>query len=99
MATRLYIGNLSYTTNDEELRDAFAQSGSSLISAQVVMDKFTGRSRGFGFVEYDRDEDAQAAISMWDGKDLGGRPLRVNVARPKEERAPRRDFGGGNDRY
>ncbi|MBI4433193.1 RNA-binding protein [Candidatus Uhrbacteria bacterium] len=99
MATRLYIGNLAYSTGDEELRDAFAQSGSSLISAQVVMDKFTGRSRGFGFVEYERDEDAQAAISMWDGKDLGGRPLRVNVARPKEERAPRRDFGGGNDRY
>ncbi|MFH1430075.1 MAG: RNA-binding protein [Candidatus Uhrbacteria bacterium] len=84
--TKLYIGNLSYSTTDESLREAFAQAGASFSSAQVVMDRMSGRSRGFGFVEFEDDGDAQAAIEMWDGKELDGRPLKVNVARPREDR-------------
>lgn len=90
--TKLYIGNLSYTTTDEELQQSFSQAGSSLTSAQVVMDRMTGRSRGFGFVQFENDEDAQAAIAMWDGKDLGGRALKVNVARPMGDRPARDSF-------
>ncbi|MDO8462777.1 MAG: RNA-binding protein [bacterium] len=84
--TKLYIGNLSYSTGNDELKAAFEQAGSSLTSAEVVMDRMSGRSRGFGFVSYEDDADAQAAIDMWDGKDLDGRSLKVNVARPREER-------------
>ncbi|MDO8425475.1 MAG: RNA-binding protein [bacterium] len=85
--TKLYIGNLPYSTGDNELRAAFEQAGSSLTAAEVVMDRDTGRSRGFGFVSFDDDADAQAAVSMWDGKELDGRALKVNVARPREERS------------
>ncbi len=88
MAKKLYIGNLSYNTTDESLRAAFQQSG-TVVSVAVIMDKMTGRSRGFGFVEME-DADADKAISMWNGKDLDGRELVVNEARPLEDR-PRRD--------
>jgi RNA recognition motif-containing protein len=88
MAKKLYIGNLSYNTTDESLRDAFSQAG-AVVSATVIIDRMTGRSRGFGFVEME-DADAQSAIDMWNGKELDGRELVVNEARPLEDR-PRRD--------
>ena len=71
MAKKLYIGSLSYDTTDESLRNAFAQAG-AVESASVLMDKMSGRSRGFGFVEMANDEDAQKAIEMWNGKELDG---------------------------
>lgn len=91
MAKKLYVGNLSYSTTDADLQEAFEKAG-SVESASVLMDKMTGRSRGFGFVEMANGEDAEKAIEMWNGKELGGRALVVNEARPMEERAPRRDF-------
>lgn len=93
MAKKLYVGGLPYSTSDTELKDAFAQAG-AVSSAIIIMDKMTGRSKGFGFVEFASDEDAQKAIDMWNGKDFGGRTLTVNEARPMEER-PRRDSRGG----
>ncbi len=93
MAKKLYVGGLPYSTTDTELKDAFAQCG-AVTSAVIIMDKMSGRSKGFGFVEMSSDEDAQKAIDMWNGKDFGGRSLTVNEARPME---PRRDSrGGGN---
>lgn len=96
MAKKLYVGGLPYATTDAELKDAFAQCG-NVTSAVIIMDKMSGRSKGFGFVEMSSDEEAQSAIDTWNGKDFGGRTLTVNEARPMEER-PRRDFrgGGGN---
>lgn len=88
MATKLYVGNLAYTTTSDGLRDAFAQAG-TVVSAAVLSDKMSGRSRGFGFVEME-EADAAKAIEMWNGKELDGRRLRVNEARPMTERAPRR---------
>ncbi len=100
MAKKLYVGGLPYATTDVELKDAFAQAG-SVASATVIMDRMTGRSKGFGFVEMSTDEEAQAAMEMWNGKEFGGRTLTVNEARPMEER-PRGGGGGGyrggNDR-
>ena len=95
MATKLYVGGLSYSTTNDGLRSAFAQAG-TVTSATVIMDKMTSRSRGFGFVEMASDEEAQAAIQMWDGKELDGRRLKVNEARPMENRAPRSGGNGGN---
>ncbi|TSC57935.1 MAG: putative RNA-binding protein rbpA [Parcubacteria group bacterium Greene0416_79] len=95
MATKLYVGNLSYGTTSESLKDAFAQAG-TVISSSVLTDKISGRSRGFGFVEME-EADAAKAIEMWDGKDLDGRKLRVNEARPMAERPPR-SFDRGSDR-
>jgi len=97
MAKKLYVGGLPYSTTDDQLKEAFAQAG-SVASAIIIMDKMSGRSKGFGFVEMSSDEEAQAAIDMWNGKDFGGRTLTVNEARPMEER-PRRDNrgGGGGD--
>jgi cold-inducible RNA-binding protein len=97
MANKLYIGNLSYSTTGEELQQQFSQAG-AVVEAVVMMDKMTGRSRGFGFVTMASDEDAQKAIEMFNGKDFGGRAIVVNEARPMEQRAPRSDrggFGGG----
>jgi len=85
MAKRLYVGGLSYSTQQSTLNDAFAQAG-TVESATIVTDKLTGRSRGFGFVEMTTDEDAQKAIEMWHGKELDGRTLTVNEARPREAR-------------
>jgi RNA recognition motif-containing protein len=88
----IYVGNLPYTTNDDELHDMFAEFG-NVTSARVVMDKMTGRSRGFGFVEMASKEEGQAAIAGTDGKDMGGRALKVNEAKPREDRG-----GGGGGR-
>ena len=94
MGKKLYVGGLSYDTTQDTLSASFAQAG-TVVSATIVIDKMTGRSRGFGFVEMATDEDAQKAIEMWNGKELDGRTLTVNVARPMEPRAPR---SGGGDR-
>lgn len=88
MATKLYIGGISYSSTEEGLRAAFAQAG-IVESAVIIMDKMTGRSRGFGFVEMASPEDAEKAIAMWNGKELDGRRLTVNEARPLEDRPPR----------
>jgi len=93
MAKKLYVGGLPYSTTEDQLRDAFAQAG-AVSSAVIIMDKMSGRSKGFGFVEFAADDDAMKAIDLWNGKDFDGRTLTVNEARPME---PRRDFrGGGN---
>lgn len=94
MAKKLYVGGLPYSTTDTELKDAFSQAG-NVTSAVIIMDKMTGRSKGFGFVEMSSDEEANAAIDMWNGKDFGGRSLTVNEARPLE---PRTGGGGGGFR-
>ena len=95
MAKKLYVGGISYSTSDQGLRDAFAQVG-EVTSATIIMDKMTGRSKGFGFVEMANDADADKAIEKWNGQELDGRKLTVNEARPMEPRAPR--TGGGFDR-
>jgi RNA recognition motif-containing protein len=101
MATKLYVGGLPYSTTQDELQEAFAQTG-AVVSASIITDKMTGRSRGFGFVEMANDEDAQKAIEEWNGKDFGGRKLTVNEAKPLEARPPRREggysSGGGGGR-
>ena len=97
MAKKLYVGGLPYATTDTELKDAFSQVG-AVTSAVVIMDKMTGRSKGFGFVEMSSDEEAQKAIDTWNGKDFGGRTLTVNEARPLEER-PRNNFRHDNGGY
>jgi|SRR3989338_2228216 len=94
MAKKLYVGGLSYSTTEDALRDAFAQVG-AVESATILTDKMTGRSRGFGFVEMTSDDEAIAAIEMWNGKELDGRRLTVNEARPMADRPPRRTGGGG----
>ncbi len=98
MATKLYVGGLPYSTSEDQLKDLFAQAG-TVASATIIMDKMTGRSKGFGFVEMSSDEEAQSAIEALDKKEYEGRTLTVNEARPMEARPPRRDFnGGGNNR-
>jgi RNA recognition motif-containing protein len=98
MATKLYVGGLPYSTTQDELQNAFSQAG-TVTSTSIIMDKMTGRSRGFGFVEMASDDEAQKAIEMWNGKDFAGRKLTVNEAKPLEPRAPRGgdrgSFGGG----
>jgi|SRR5581483_1328514 len=97
MANRLYVGGLPFSTTEDGLKQAFAAAG-TVTSANIIMDKMTGRSRGFGFVEMSSDEEAQAAITMFNGKDFEGRTLTVNEARPMSDR-PRREGGfGGGDR-
>ncbi len=95
MATKLYVGGLPYSTTEDALREHFAQAG-EVTSAVIIMDKMSGRSKGFGFVEMSSDEDAQKAISMFNDQDFGGRKLTVNEARPMEARPPR---SGGNGGY
>ena len=95
MAKKLYIGGLPYATSQDELKEAFMKAG-NVESATIIMDKMTGRSKGFGFVEMSTEEEAQKAIEMWNGKELAGRTLTVNEARPMEARPPRRDGGGFN---
>lgn len=92
MARKLYVGNLSYTTSNADLEQLFSQFG-TVTSAEVIMDRATGRSKGFGFVEMGTDQEAQAAITALNGKEFGGRPLTVNEAKPREERS--RGGGGG----
>ncbi len=91
MNKKLFVGGLPYATTDEELKNHFAQAG-TVVSAQIVMDRMSGRSKGFGFVEMSSDDEAQKAIDMLNGTDFGGRSLAVNEARPKTDR-PRGDFG------
>ncbi|HRH26671.1 MAG TPA: RNA-binding protein [Parcubacteria group bacterium] len=97
MAKKLYVGGISYSTSNDGLKDAFAQVG-EVTSATIIMDKMTGRSKGFGFVEFANDADADAAIAKWNGAELDGRKLTVNEARPMEPRAPRTGGFGGGDR-
>lgn len=95
---QIYIGNLSYNTGETQIQSLFAPYG-VIENVQVIMDKFTGRSRGFGFVTMPNDQEAQAAIAALDGKEFEGRALKINEARPREEgggsRPPRRPFRGG----
>jgi len=96
MGNKLYVGNLPYNVRDDDLNQAFSQYG-AVNSAKVMMERDTGRSKGFGFVEMGSDAEAQAAIQGMHGQSLGGRSLVVNEARPMEARPPRMDggFGGG----
>jgi RNA recognition motif-containing protein len=93
---KLFVGGLPFATTDEELQELFAAHG-SVASAVVVKDRETGRSKGFGFVEFENDDEGKAAEKALNGSDLGGRSITVNEARPKEDR-PRRDFNGGGNR-
>lgn len=100
MGNKLYVGNLPYTVRDEDLQQAFGAFG-SVNSAKVMMERDTGRSKGFGFVEMGSDAEAQSAIEGMNGQSLGGRSLVVNEARPMEARPPRSGgggFGGGGGR-
>lgn len=94
---RLFVGNLSYQTMDRDLQDFFSQAG-VVTSVNVMLDKFTGKSRGFAFVEFATPDEANRAVELFHGKELQGRPLTVNIARPREERAPRSGGGGGGYR-
>ena len=101
MATKLYVGGLPYSTQEDSLRDLFAQAG-SVTSAVIIMDKMSGRSKGFGFVEMASQDEAAKAISMFNDQDFEGRKLTVNEARPMEARPPRTGgnggYGGGSSR-
>ena len=85
MGNKLFVGNISWGVDDAALSEAFSQAG-TVDSANIITDKFNGRSKGFGFVEMSSDEEAQAAIDMWNEKELDGRPLTVNEAKPREDR-------------
>jgi cold-inducible RNA-binding protein len=99
MAKKLYVGGLSYSTTEDSLKDLFSQAG-TVETATIIIDKMSGRSKGFGFVEMSSDEEATKAIELLNGKEFEGRSLTVNEARPMEARPPRRDFnrGGGGGR-
>jgi len=94
MAKKLFVGGLSYDTSEDALRETFSKIG-EVVSAIIIKDKMSGRSKGFGFVEMTNDEEAQKAIETLNGTELEGKKLTVNVARPLEER-PRRDFDRGS---
>lgn len=114
MSTKLFVGNLSYNTTENDLHDAFAAHG-TVVEANLMVDRMSGRSRGFAFVTMSTPEEAQRAIEAMHGASLDGRNLTVNIARPREERppgggggggggggrdrGPRRDFGGRRNRY
>lgn len=93
---KLYVGNLPWSVNSDGLRDLFSQFG-EIVDAIVISDRMSGRSKGFGFVTFATEEQAQAAISAMNEKDIEGRKLVVNTARPKEESGNRGGFGGGRD--
>jgi len=95
MSTKLFVGNLSFNTTENDLQEAFAAHG-QVVEANLMMDRMTGRSRGFAFVTYSTPEEAQKAIAAMNGAQIDGRALTVNIARPKEERPP--GGGGGRDR-
>ncbi|HEV7701901.1 MAG TPA: RNA-binding protein [Candidatus Paceibacterota bacterium] len=94
MATKLYVGGLPYSTQEAALKELFAQAG-NVVSAVIIMDKMSGRSKGFGFVEMSSDEEAQKAVGMFNDQDFEGRKLTVNEARPMEARPPRTGGNGG----
>src|SRR5271170_941536 len=106
MSNKLFVGNLSFDTTENDLQDAFAAHG-TVTETNMMMDRATGRPRGFGFVTMSSADEAQKAIAALNGKELGGRALTVNIAKPREERAAcgggggRREYGGGGgrDRY
>ena len=110
MSTKLFVGNLSFNTTENDIQDAFAAHG-TVVEATLMMDRMSGRSRGFAFVTMSTPEEAQKAIEAMNGSQLDGRPLTVNIARPREERPPgggRREYrggggggggGGGRNRY
>jgi RNA recognition motif-containing protein len=100
MATKLYVGNLPYETTQADLEELFAPFG-TVASASVITDKFSGRSKGFGFVEMSTDEEAQKAVAEMNGKEISGRAIVVNEARPMEPRQDnfRRDDRGGNRNF
>ncbi len=93
----IYVGNMPYSMSEEELKETFGAYG-AVASARLVMDRETGRPKGFGFVEMNNADEAKAAIAAINGNSFGGRELKVNEARPREERPPRRNFGGGEGR-
>ena len=95
MSTKLYVGNLAFSTSGEELQSLFAQAG-TVESVSLIEDRETGRSRGFGFIEMSTKEEGAAAISQFNGKEMGGRALTVNEAKPRENR---NGGGGGGSRY
>ncbi len=97
MGTKLYVGSLPYSTTEQELQQLFSQHG-AVASAKVITDRYTGQSRGFGFVEMASADDAQKAITALNGAPLGGRTLVVNEARPQEKRSFGGGGGGGGDR-
>ena len=94
MGSKLYVGGLPYSATEQLLRDLFAAHG-TVASARIIADKFTGQSRGFGFVEMSSDSEAKAAIAALNGSDMGGRSLTVNEAKPMEQRSGGGGFGGG----
>jgi RNA recognition motif-containing protein len=100
MSTKLFVGNLAFQTTSQQLQDLFAQAG-TVQSANVIEDRDTGRSRGFAFVEMSTNAEAAAAIDQFNGKELGGRALKVNEAKPRESRSGSsgRNFGGNRDGY
>ncbi len=93
---KLYVGGIPYRSTEDDLKNSFAEAG-NVVSASIISDRMTGRSRGFGFVEMATEAEAQAAIDRWDGKEMDGRTLSVSFARPQGDRPPRREggFGGG----
>ncbi len=101
MSNKLYVGNLSFNTTENDLQDAFAAHG-TVTEANLMMDRMTNRPRGFAFVTMSTAEEAEKAIAALNGKDMGGRAITVNVARPREERSGggggRREYGGGGGR-
>jgi RNA recognition motif-containing protein len=96
MGTRLFVGNLSFGVTEDQLRELFAEGGRQVDRVNIVVDRDTGRPRGFGFVEMGSEADAQAAIRSLNGREVGGRPLTVNEARERPQRPG--GFGGGGDR-
>lgn len=97
MNNKLFVGNLPYSATEEELREAFAQAG-NVVSVKIIMDRETGRSKGFGFVEMASDAEAGTAMEKLNGADYAGRAITVSIARPQEPRAPRAGGGFGGDR-
>ena len=97
MAKRLFVGGLPWELTDAQFADLFAKVG-TVVSAKIITDKFTQRSKGFGFVEFATDEEADKAVKELNDTEVGGRKIIIQEARPLEERAPRRDFGGGQGR-
>lgn len=98
MGTKLYVGNLPFNTTENDLQELFAQAG-AVQEVTLMQDRFTGKSRGFAFVTMSSDEEAQNAISKFNGQTMDGRPMTVNEARPREQRPPGGGGGGGGGRY